>query len=61
MRSKISWNIIFASLCVILRSRVLRLYVRACYSVVLGLGDRAGEGEGGGVGEGGGRGEMNES
>ena len=32
MRSKIWSKLIFASLCVIFRSRVLRIYVRACYT-----------------------------
>ena len=52
MRSRIWSKLILATLCVILRSRVLIISVRACICAVLGLGDRAGCGEGGGVGGG---------
>ena len=55
MRSRIWSTLIFATLCVTLRSRVLIIYEgRLAIRAVLGLGDRAGCGEEGGVGGGGG-------
>ena len=61
MGSKIWSKLILASLCVMLRPRVLRTYILGlAIRVVLGLGDRAGGGEGGGVGGGGGGRGVNE-
>ena len=59
MTSRIWSTMMFATLCVILRSRLLIIYIGLAIRAVLVLGDRAGCGEGGAAEEG--KKGMNES